>query len=197
MKEIKDTYLKSVIKQFRYYKVVTEKAVVQIDDAQLFAADNEDSNSIATIIKHLSGNMLSRWTDLLTSDGEKEWRDRDGEFEVHLNSRAEVMAVWEKGWDCLFNALNDLKPMQLENIIYIRNEGHSVVDAINRQLAHYSYHVGQIVFAAKLLKKGNWESLSIPRNQSKYYNTDKFSQDKGIKHFTDDELKKLSDERRP
>ena len=194
MIESNNTYLKSAIKQFRYYKVVAEKAMSQIDDRQLLAANNDDTNSIATIIKHLSGNMLSRWTDFLTSDGEKEWRDRDGEFELNYSSRSEIMAVWEKGWDCLFFALNALQPNQLEEIIYIRNEGHHVVDAINRQLAHYSYHVGQIVFAAKMLKSKPWETLSIARNSSRDYNADKFGKQKSIRHYTDDEIKKLSDE---
>ncbi len=197
MKEINDIYLKSAIKQFQYYKVLAEKAMLQLDDSQLFASVNDDTNSISTIVKHLAGNMLSRWTDFLTTDGEKEWRNRDGEFESDTQSRDEVMAVWEKGWECLFNALNSLQPNQLENIIYIRNEGHSVVDAINRQLAHYSYHVGQIVFAAKMLKETSWNSLTIPRNTSGDYNKDKFDQPKTIRHFTDAEIKKLSDETNP
>jgi hypothetical protein len=135
--------------------------------------------------------MLSRWTDFLTTDGEKEWRNRDSEFENDLQSKEEVLALWNKGWKCLFTALNGLEPEQLSQIIYIRNEGHTVVEAINRQLAHYPYHVGQIVFYAKQLKNGNWESLSIPKNKSNSYNADKFSQEKSIKNFTDEELKRL------
>jgi hypothetical protein len=189
--EINNQYLQSVNKQFLYYKAVGEKAMEQLEPPQLFFTVNEDTNSIATIVKHLSGNMLSRWTDYLTTDGEKEWRNRDSEFENDLKSKEEVLALWNKGWKCLFTALNRLQPEQLSEIIYIRNEGHSVIEAINRQLAHYPYHVGQIVFYAKQLKNGHWESLSIPKNKSNSYNADKFSQEKSIKNFTDDELKRL------
>ncbi|MNE80273.1 hypothetical protein D3C80_1768260 [compost metagenome] len=135
--------------------------------------------------------MLSRWTDFLTTDGEKEWRHRDAEFENDLETKEEMMAVWNKGWNCFLSTLDSLKPEQLSEIIYIRNEGHTVIEAINRQLAHYPYHVGQIVFYAKMLKSSNWESLSIPKNKSDSYNSDKFSQEKSIKNFTDDELKNL------
>jgi tartrate dehydratase beta subunit/fumarate hydratase class I family protein len=186
------SYLESVKKQFLYYKTLGEKAMEQLEPEQLFVAVNEDTNSIAVIVKHLSGNMLSRWTDFLTTDGEKEWRHRDAEFENDLNTKEAVLATWNTGWDCLFDALNTLQPEQLSQIIYIRNEGHTVVEAINRQLAHYPYHVGQIVFYAKMLKKSDWESLSIPRNKSNSYNQDKFAQQKGIKNFTDAELKRLS-----
>lgn len=184
-------YLESVKKQFLYYKMLGEKAISQLEPEQLFVMTNDDTNSIATIVKHLSGNMLSRWTDFLTTDGEKEWRQRDAEFENDLHSKAEVMAFWDKGWTCFFEALNGLQPEQLSQIIYIRNEGHTVVEAINRQLAHYPYHIGQIVFYAKQLKNTEWNSLSIPRNASKNYNADKFAKDKAIRNFTDDELDKL------
>lgn len=183
-------YLKSIDRQFRYYKSLGEKAMLQLDDELLFVQPNEDSNSIATIVKHLWGNMLSRWTDFLTTDGEKEWRARDAEFENDLQTREVMMQKWEEGWQCLFNALGSITDNDLGMIVYIRNEGHSVLEAINRQLAHYSYHVGQMVYAAKLLKKGGWESLSIPKNQSKAYNQKKFSEDKGDRHFTDEWLKK-------
>ncbi|WP_166924353.1 DUF1572 family protein [Flavobacterium poyangense] len=189
--EATESYLESVKKQFLYYKMLSEKAMGQLEPEQLFIAINEDTNSIATIVKHISGNMLSRWTDFLTTDGEKEWRNRDAEFENDLQSKEEVLAVWNKGWDCFLNALEILKPEQLSQIIYIRNEGHTVIEAINRQLAHYPYHVGQIVFYAKQLKKGDWESLSIPKNKSGNYNAEKFAKEKEIKNFTDDELKKL------
>lgn len=185
------SYLESVKKQFLYYKMLGEKAIDQLEPHQLFVSVNEDTNSIATIIKHISGNMLSRWTDFLTSDGEKEWRNRDAEFENDLPSKDEVLVVWNKGWDCFLDALNSLKPEQLSDIIYIRNEGHTVIEAINRQLAHYPYHVGQIVFYAKQLKSGAWDSLSIPRNKSGNYNAEKFAKEKEIKNFTDDELKRL------
>jgi hypothetical protein len=126
---------------------------------------NEDSNSIAMIVQHMAGNMLSRWTDFLTTDGEKEWRMRDDEFEVVLQTRDQMMQQWEKGWNCLFRALESLDAGQLQNIVYIRNEAHTVTEAINRQVAHYSYHVGQIVFLAKIMKEGEWDSLSIPRKK--------------------------------
>lgn len=189
------SYLESVKKQFLYYKTLGEKAIEQIQPEQLFVTINEDTNSIATIIKHISGNMLSRWTDFLTADGEKEWRNRDAEFENDLQSKEEVFAAWNKGWNCLFDALNSLQPNQLSDIIYIRNEGHTVIEAINRQLAHYPYHVGQIVFYAKQLKNSEWNSLSIPRNKSGNYNAEKFAKEKEIKNFTDDELNRLSDKK--
>ncbi|WP_409417001.1 DUF1572 family protein [Flavobacterium sp. PS2] len=186
-----EAYLESVKKQFLYYKTLGEKAIAQLNPEQLLVTINEDTNSIATIVKHLSGNMLSRWTDFLTTDGEKEWRNRDEEFENDFQSKEEIMTAWEKGWKCLFDAINDLQANQLSDIIYIRNEGHTVIEAVNRQLAHYPYHVGQIVFYAKQLKNSSWESLSIPRKESKNYNAGKFAKEKEIKNFTDDELKRL------
>ncbi|MFH7015076.1 DUF1572 family protein [Flavobacterium sp. FlaQc-47] len=186
-----ESYLESVKKQFLYYKMLGEKSMDQLEPEQLFVSVNEDTNSIAAIIKHISGNMLSRWTDFLTSDGEKEWRNRDAEFENDLQSKDEVLAVWNKGWECFLDALNNLKPEQLSDIIYIRNEGHTIIEAINRQLAHYPYHIGQIVFYAKQLKNSEWNSLSIPRNKSENYNAEKFAKEKEIKNFTDDELKRL------
>jgi hypothetical protein len=189
--EINNSYLQSTKKQFLYYKLLGEKAMEQLEPNQLFASINEDTNSIATIIKHISGNMLSRWTDFLTTDGEKEWRNRDSEFEDSIKTIEEVLEIWNKGWECFLNALNSLKSNQLSDIIYIRNEGHTVIEAINRQLAHYPYHIGQIVFYAKMLKKEDWTSLSIPKNKSNNYNSEKFSKDKSIKNFTDDEFKKL------
>ncbi len=176
---------------FSIIKLWEKKLWSNLNQNNFLFTVNEDTNSIATIVKHLSGNMLSRWTDFLTTDGEKEWRNRDAEFENDLQSKEEVLALWNKGWECLFTALSGLQPEQLSQIIYIRNEGHSVIEAINRQLAHYPYHVGQIVFYAKQLKNSNWESLSIPKNKSNSYNADKFSQEKSIKNFTDEELKRL------
>jgi hypothetical protein len=186
------SYLESVKKQFLYYKTLGEKAMDQLDSEQLFFAVNEETNSIATIVKHLSGNMLSRWTDFLTTDGEKEWRNRDAEFEETIKSKTELLQTWDKGWSCLFEALNSLKPEQLSEIIYIRNEGHSIVEAINRQLSHYPYHVGQIVFYAKMLKKTEWESLSIPKNKSNSYNDGKFSKEKSVQSFLDNEIDRLN-----
>jgi len=184
-------YLESVRKQFLYYKTLGEKAIAQLEPEQLFVAVNDDTNSIATIVKHLAGNMQSRWTDFLTSDGEKEGRNRDGEFEATITSKEELMQIWNSGWHCFFKAINALSDDQLTTIVYIRNEGHTVMEAINRQLAHYPYHIGQMVFYAKMLKQSEWTSLSIPRNASNTYNAAKFSKDKSIKNFTDDELKRL------
>lgn len=189
--EINTPYLESIKKQFLYYKMLAEKSFAQLEEQQLFVSLNENTNSIAVIVKHLSGNMLSRWTDFLTSDGEKQWRDRDAEFENTYTSKAELITDWDKGWKCFFDAIESLTSEQLSEIIYIRNEGHTVVEAINRQLAHYPYHIGQIVFYSKLLKNGEWDSLSIPKNKSNTYNADKFSKEKSIRNFTDDELERL------
>lgn len=189
--EATNSYLESVKKQFLYYKTLGEKAIDQLEPKQLFVSINEDTNSIAAIVKHLSGNMLSRWTDFLASDGEKEWRNRDSEFVETIQTKEELLSTWNKGWDCFLDALNGLQAEQLSTIIYIRNEGHTVIEAINRQLAHYPYHIGQIVFYAKMLKKSEWTSLSIPKNKSNNYNSDKFSKEKSIRNFTDDELNKL------
>ena len=188
---VSEDFLRSANRQFLYYKTLGEKAIDQLEAEQLFVSLNEDTNSIATIVKHLHGNMLSRWTDFLTTDGEKESRNRDGEFENDTKDKNELLKQWNQGWDCLFKTLNSLKPEDLDKIVYIRNEGHTVLEAINRQLAHYPYHVGQMVFFAKILKKSEWTSLSIPKNKSKDYNSDKFSKEKSKKHFTDDELGKL------
>lgn len=163
-----------------------EKAMAQLPDDALFRQYNADSNSIAIIVAHLAGNMRSRFTDFLTSDGEKPWRNRDAEFTPHLASREEIMSHWEKGWDCLVNALQNLRETDLETVVYIRNDGHTVMEAINRQLAHYPYHIGQIVFIAKMAVNGPWESLSVPRGQSTDYNARKFGQEKSRRHFTDD-----------
>ncbi len=182
-------YLESSIKQFEYYKMLGEKAITQIPDAALFWQSNKDSNSIAMIIKHLSGNMLSRWTDFMTTDGEKDFRDRDSEFENVMITRAEILEMWERGWACLLAALKSIKPDDLDKIIYIRNQGHTVLEAINRQLAHYPYHVGQIVFVAKMKIENDWLSLSIPKSESKSFNAEKFVQEKHRGHFTDDSLK--------
>mgnify|MGYP006169999397 FL=1 len=190
--ETNNNYLESVKKQFLYYKTLGEKAMEQLEPEQLFVSTNDDTNSIAVIVKHISGNMLSRWTDFLTSDGEKEWRNRDDEFENTIETKEELLQLWNKCWDCLFNAINPLTDEQLTTIIYIRNEGHTVIEAINRQLAHYPYHIGQLVFYAKMLKNTSWDSLSIPKNKSNSYNADKFSKEKSIKNFTDDELNRLT-----
>lgn len=181
-------YLNSVIKQFEYYKMLGDKTFSQLQDEKLFWQYNDDSNSIATIVKHLWGNMLSRWTDFLTSDGEKEFRDRDAEFENDLKSREELLEKWNEGWNCLFHTLKSLTNNDLDKIIYIRNQGHTVTEAINRQLAHYSYHLGQIVFLGKMLTEKAWISLSIPKGNSPSYNKDMFAKPKQRGHFTDEFL---------
>jgi len=182
---IEQNYLEDVRKQFRYYRKLGEQAMDQLEPEQLFVAANEDSNSIAVIVGHLAGNMLSRWTDFLVSDGEKSWRNRDAEFETQFSSSEELRKRWNEGWDCFLAALDELGPADLERICYIRNEGHTVLEAINRQFGHYPYHVGQIVFAAKQLKPGPWKSLSIPKNQSETFNAEKFAIEKRRKSFLD------------
>jgi hypothetical protein len=183
-------FLSSTKKQFEYYKLLGEKTIEQLPEEKLFYRVNSESNSIAIIITHLSGNMLSRWTDFLTTDGEKETRNRDSEFENNINTKTELLELWNAGWNCLFDALNSLKEEDYNNTIYIRNQGHSVQEAIIRQLAHYPYHIGQIVFIGKIIADANWKSLSIPKNKSSEYNADKFSKPKHNEHFTDEFLKK-------
>lgn len=183
---MKTSYLSSVLKQFEYYKMLGEKAMEQLPEKGLFWRYNKESNSIAGIVNHLAGNMLSRFTDFLTTDGEKPWRNRDAEFENRFNNREELLAYWDKGWQCLLETVTNLTEEQLESIVYIRNDGHTVTEAINRQLAHYPYHIGQIVYIAKMAVDAQWISLSIPRNRSTDYNERKFSQEKSRRHFTDD-----------
>ena len=184
---MKNSYLSSAIRQFEYYKSLGDKTISQVSDEGLFWQANSESNSIATIVKHLWGNMLSRWTDFLNSDGEKDFREREAEFDNDLQSRDEVLAKWEEGWNCCLDAIRALTDEDLEKIVYIRNQGHTVTEAINRQMSHYPYHVGQMVFLGKLLVGENWQSLSIPRGGSQAFNSDKFSQEKSRSHFTDDQ----------
>jgi len=172
-------------KQFHYYKSLGDKSFEQVSDEQLFQQFNEDSNSIAIIVKHISGNMKSRFTDFLTSDGEKDWRHRDQEFEMDFNKRDELIELWESGWSILFSCLEELTDDDFENIVYIRNEGHTVFEALMRQFAHYSYHIGQIVSLAKILTDGKWKSLSVPKGESKNFNQKMFSKPKGKRHFID------------
>lgn len=180
------SYLDSVKKQFRYYRMLGEKSMEQLEEEQLFWQYNGESNSIAVLVNHMAGNMLSRFTDFLTSDGEKPWRNRDAEFTNAFADRAQMMQRWHQGWECLMQTLDQLSDADLETIVYVRNDGHTVTEAINRQLAHYAYHTGQIVFIAKMLKDTDWQTLSIARNSSAEYNRRKFTQDKERRHFTDD-----------
>ncbi len=178
--------LESCTKLFRYYKKLGEGALAQVSDPQLHEQPDPEANSLATIVKHLHGNMRSRWTDFLSTDGEKPWRDREGEFEDTLTGRAEVLAAWEEGWGVLFQALESLQPEDLERLVYIRNQGHTVLEAIHRQLGHYAYHVGQMVFWARHLCGAEWQSLSVPRGGSAAYNAESFAAGPRRKHFTDD-----------
>jgi hypothetical protein len=176
-------YLEDSLKTFRGYKKLAERAIEQTSDEEFFRSLDEEANSIAVITRHMSGNMLSRWTDFLTTDGEKPDRDRDFEFVVAPEtSRSDLMAQWERGWGCLFGALEGLQPEDALRKVLIRGEEHTVVEAINRQLTHYAYHTGQIVFLAKHFKSAAWKSLSIPRNKSADFNaylTEKAQADAG------------------
>jgi len=186
---MEENYLNSTRQQFKYYKSLGDRTFAQLSDEQLFWQYNEASNSIAIIVKHLWGNMRSRWTDFLHTDGEKDFRDRDTEFEADIKDRTELEAKWEEGWACLFSALDTLNAENFQTTIYIRNMGHSITEAINRQLCHYAYHIGQVVYLGRMIKGADWQSLSIPKGQSKAYNAAKFSQPKRKEHFTKEFLK--------
>jgi hypothetical protein len=164
------SHLEDSIALFRFYKKMGEGAMEQVTDEQLFATLDEEMNSIAIIVKHMSGNMRSRWTDFLTSDGEKPDRNRDTEFMEPPATREELLKRWNEGWDRVFRALTPLSDSDLERSVTIRGEPHSVMQAINRQIAHYAYHCGQIVFLAKHFKASDWKSLSVPRNKSAEFN---------------------------
>ena len=164
-------FLEDALAVFRKYKKLGEDAMAQLDDEEFFAQIDVESNSVAVIVKHMAGNMRSRWSDFLTADGEKATRDRDAEFRIEPETtREEVLGWWEAGWRCVFEAVEPLKPADLERTVTIRGEPHTVVKAINRQLTHYAYHTGQIVFLAKHFKSENWKSLSIARGQSEAFN---------------------------
>jgi Protein of unknown function (DUF1572) len=164
------SYIEDSLSLFRYYKKLGEGAIDQVTDDQLFATLDTEMNSIAVIVKHIAGNMRSRWTDFLTSDGEKPNRNRDIEFEQPPATRAELLKLWNDGWEQVFAALEPLSDSDVERSVTIRGEPHSVMQAINRQIAHYSYHIGQIVFLAKHLNASGWKSLSVPRNKSAEFN---------------------------
>jgi len=168
--EFTTSYLKDSIDLLRYYKRLGERAIAQAPDEALTATLDAESNSIAIIVKHLTGNMQSRWTDFLTSDGEKPGRNRDTEFEAPPQTRAEILALWEASWKIVFDALAPLTDADLSRTVLIRGERHSVMQAIHRQVAHYAYHIGQIVFIAKHCASGGWTSLTIPRGKSADYN---------------------------
>ena len=183
---MKTEYLNNIKIQFEYYKSIGEKTFNQLEEKDLFWQYNEESNSIAVIVNHLWGNMKSRWTDFLTSDGEKEWRNRELEFESVIKTKDELLQRWNDGWECLFDALNSINENNFNTKIYIRNQEHSIIEAINRQLAHYSYHIGQIVYVGRIVKGSDWKSLSIPKGKSSEFNKKKFSKGKHDGHFSDD-----------
>ena len=174
---VEKDFLENAITAFKTYKGLADRALEQVTDDQFFAALDAESNSIAVIVKHLAGNLRSRWTDFLTSDGEKSDRDRDTEFEIQESAtRSELRDAWELGWLRAFDAMTTLRPEDLARIIYIRGEAHTVTKAITRQLTHGAYHVGQIVFLAKHFASNSWHTLTIPRGKSRELNAEMFSQ---------------------
>lgn len=179
-------YLVSARQQFHYYRQLGEKTFNQLQDKQFFWRSDADANSIAIIVQHLHGNMRSRWTDFLTSDGEKEWRTRDLEFEDVINDRATLLDRWNTGWQCVFDALDIVNSENFDTTVYIRAQAHTITDAVNRQLCHYAYHVGQIVLLGRMLKGPEWNSLSIPRGNSSTFNQEKFERGKHGGHFSED-----------
>lgn len=168
------SYLEDSISLFRYYKKLAERAMEQCPDEGLFATLDEESNSIAIVVKHVAGNARSRWTDFLTTDGEKPTRNRDSEFEEPSKTRADLLAMWEVGWKCAFDALGGMSETDLQRTVKIRGEAHSAMQAINRQMGHYSYHIGQIVFLAKhfAAKAGKWNAVTVARKQSAKFTAD-------------------------
>lgn len=178
-------YLGSTCQLFRYYRELGDKAFAQIGDDHIRWQPSPESNSVAIVVKHLSGNMLSRFTDFLTADGEKPWRDRDAEFENDYATKTEMLAAWNAGWECFFAAVESLTEADLDKVVYIRNQGHSVLEALQRQLGHYSYHIGQIVYLCRLLAGESWQTLSIAKGASQTFNQEKFAQEKERRFFVD------------
>ncbi|WP_445385830.1 DUF1572 family protein [Robiginitalea sp. IMCC44478] len=183
---MKTAYLESAKKQFEYYKSVGEKTFDQLSETDFFWQYNQESNSIAIIVNHLWGNMRSRWTDFLNSDGEKQWRNRDMEFEPVIQSKEELFQKWNEGWVCLFDALDMINEDNFDTKIYIRNQEHSILEAINRQLAHYAYHTGQIAYIGRMILGSKWKSLTIPKGKSDEFNNAKFARGKHKGHFSDE-----------
>lgn len=163
-------FLKDSIKRFQYYKVLGDKTLAQLSEADLLWTPSSESNSIALTIQHLHGNMKSRWTNFLTEDGEKSWRNRDQEFEVKNLTKPAILDLWNQGWNCLLDSLKSLHTEDLNKTVYIRTEPLLVYDAILRQLAHYPYHVGQIVYVGRMIRNEAWKSLSIPKGHSQAFN---------------------------
>lgn len=170
MSSVAAEYLSTVVRRVKYYKELGDRTFEQLQEAGFHYQPNNESNSIAVIIQHMWGNMLSRWTNCLTEDGEKPWRNRDEEFNAHSYSKAQLLELWEKGWACFIDALNSFTEEDLLKTVYIRQEPLSLIDAINRQLAHYPCHVGQIVYLGRVICGSTWQSLSIPKGDSQQYN---------------------------
>lgn len=182
--------LQGIRKQFEYYRMLADKTILVLSQDELNSRVNEESNSIAVIMRHITGNLLSRFTEFFTTDGEKEWRNRDDEFEFKCYDRHELISNWDRAWNVLFSTIDSINDHNINSIVKIRNQDHTVAEALYRQLAHYPYHIGQIVFIGKMIKNKDWESLSIPRNQSNNYNQEKFNNPNSESHFTDNYLNK-------
>lgn len=168
--EIVKNYQADAIKSFQNYKKLAERAIEQVTDEEFFALIDAEANSIALIVKHIAGNLHSRWRDFLTADGEKPDRNRDAEFELIADTRGSLTEFWETGWQTLFDAIEPLSPDDFSRTITIRGQPHTVIEAINRQLTHYAYHTGQIVLLAKHFKSSDWQTLSVPKNRSAEFN---------------------------
>ena len=163
-------FIEICLRRFKYYKQLADRSFAQLSDNDFYYQPDPVSNSLEIIIQHMHGNMMSRWTNFLSEDGEKTWRQRDEEFTIHHHSRTHLLELWEKGWSCLFDTLSSMKEDDLQKTIYIRGEGLTAMDAIIRQMAHYPYHVGQIVYLARMIKKESWQNLSIEPGKSAEYN---------------------------
>lgn len=174
----KSATLDGSVRLFKYYKMLAEKTAIQLTDEELHHAPTGELNSVAVLMKHISGNMISRWTNFRTEDGEKPWRNRESEFNDDIATRKELLGHWEKGWDVLFNSLNSIENDEINQLIYIRNEGHTILEAVERHLAHVAYHTGQIVMLAKWMRGESWETLTIPKGKTEEFNQEKFSKPK-------------------
>jgi hypothetical protein len=170
MEKVLQNFLADSAATFRSYKKLAERAIEQVSDEEFFTAIDAEANSIAVIVKHIAGNQVSRWTDFLTSDGEKPERNRDAEFEIAGETRSSLMEFWERGWTALFGAIEPLGVADLSRTVSIRGEPHTIVEAVNRQLTHYAYHIGQIVLLAKHFRSSGWKTLSVPKNRSAEFN---------------------------
>ncbi len=170
MNEIAEHYLSDSIRTFKNYQKLAERSIEQVSDNEFFACIDVEANSIAVVVKHIAGNLRSRWADFLTTDGEKDFRDRDAEFEMIGDTRGSLMAYWETGWQTLFGSIEPLTADDLSRTVTIRGQPHTVIEAINRQMTHYAYHIGQIVLLAKHFRSSDWKTLSVPRKQSEQFN---------------------------